>query len=227
MSDINNGKNRIGLMGGTFDPVHYGHTGLAIAASRELRLDRVIMIPAFIQPFKKDKYVTSDEHRLAMLEIAVSEVNTYLNQDSNSNDVLEISTWEIEKGGISYTYDTIIHFKEVYSDSELWFIMGGDSLMKLENWYKGKDLLKVCNFAVGTRPMDDNSALDSTIEKLSKSYGTEIYKVMKPMLNINSTMVRDKLDKNEPISGLISPQVESYIYEYKLYGEESTGFEQV
>ncbi len=220
MGGIESNKKRIGLMGGTFDPVHFGHTGLAIAASRELGLEKVLMIPAFIQPFKRDRYVTSDEHRLAMLEIAVSEANVYLNKNITSQDVLEISTWEIEKGGISYTFDTIMHFKDVYPDDELWFIMGGDSLMKLENWYKGKELLSSCNFAVGTRPMDDNTLLDSTIKKLSIDYRTDIYKIIKPMLNINSTMVREKMDNNEPISGLISSQVESYIYEHKLYRDD-------
>ena len=214
-------NNRIGIMGGTFDPVHYGHTGLAIAASTELNLDKVIMIPAYIQPFKKDKFVTSDEHRLAMLEIAVSEANLYLSQKGELSDIIQISTWELEKGGISYTYDTITHFHEVFPGNELWFIMGGDSLMGLEKWYKGKELLRACSFAVGLRPMDDNSNLDKTIDHLSKEYGTSIKEIQKPMLNINSTLVRNKMDNKEPVSGLISPEVEAYIYEHKLYRDET------
>lgn len=197
---------RIGLMGGTFDPVHFAHTGLALAAAEELGFEKVIMIPAFIQPFKKDKYVTSDEHRLEMLRIAVEQY-----------DNLQVSTWEIERGGISYTYDTVMHFKEEYPDKDLWFIMGSDSLMKLENWYKGTDLLRICSFAVGTRPMDDTSKLDETIHILKSKYGTEIYPIKQKMLPINSTMVRDLLEREEPISGLVLPGVENYIYENKLY----------
>ena len=208
--DCNNDKNNkienIGIMGGTFDPVHYGHVGLAVSAKDELLLDKVIIIPAFIQPFKRYKNITSDVHRLSMLEMAFSD-----------KDGIEISTWEIERGGISYTYDTLSYFNSIHQDSKIWFIMGGDSLMKLENWHKGIELLKSFSFAVGTRPMDDNSGLINKIEYLHEKYGTEIILIKKEMLPINSTMVREFLEEEKPISGLVSPEVENYIYENKLY----------
>ena len=198
--------NKIGLMGGTFDPVHYGHIELAVSAKEELDLDRVIMIPAYIQPFKRDRYITPDEQRLNMLELSISR-----------EDGLEISTWEIDKGGISYTYDTLTYFRSLYTDSEITFIMGSDSLLKIEGWYKGIDLLKSCSFAVGTRPSDDDQIIIDTIANLHHKYGTKIYKVKNKMLPINSTMIREKIEREEPISGLVVPEVENYIYENKLY----------
>ena len=206
MENSNTNIINIGIMGGTFDPVHYGHTGLAIAALDELALQKVIIIPAYVQPFKRDRYITPDEHRLEMLKIAIFQ-----------DERLEISTWEIDKGGISYTYDTLMHFKEIMPLSKLWFIMGGDSLMKLENWFKGIELLKNFSFVVGTRPMDDNSELINTIKHLETKYGTEICLLKHQMLPINSTLIRETIEREEPISGLVSPDVEDYIYENKLY----------
>lgn len=196
----------IGLFGGTFDPVHYAHTALAEAALEELDLEKVIYVPAFIQPFKRDRYVTSDQHRISMLERAL-----------NQYDKMEISLFEIEKGGISYTYDTYCYFKGLLSDYKLWFLMGTDSLMKLEGWYKGKELLKECCFAVGSRPDTNHDELIRIKEYLNKEYNTEIYLINKKMLPLSSTMVRELLLEDKPISGMVAPSVEEYIYEHRLY----------
>ena len=198
----------IGLMGGTFDPVHFAHTALAEAAMKELELEKVIFIPAFIQPFKKNRFVTSDQHRIAMLERALSEYEN-----------MEISLWEVEKGGVSYTFDTFKHFKESLKDYKLWFILGTDSMMKLENWYKGKELLKECSFAVGSRPDSNHEELIEKVSYLKENYGTEIYLIEKKMLPLSSTMVRELLEEDKPISGIVAHSVEEYIYEQGLYKE--------
>ena len=197
---------RIGLMGGTFDPVHLGHLGIALAAERENDLDKVILMPAFIQPFKRDRYVTQDEFRLEMLNLSILD-----------KDGIEISTWELDKKGISYTYDTIMHLREEMPNDEIWFIMGSDSLLQIETWHKGVELLKNCSFLVGARPEDSVDAIKEKITYLTDKYQTKIKLLNEKMLPINSTLIREKIEKDEPISGLVPPMVEDYIYAKGLY----------
>ena len=198
---------RIGLMGGTFDPVHLGHLGIATAALREGALDKVILMPAYIQPFKRDRYISDDELRLEMLRIAILD-----------KEGIEISTWELDKKGVSYTYDTIMHLKDTLPGEELWFIMGSDSLMAVEKWHKGVELLNNCFFIVGARPEDSKDTILETIDTLTNKYQTKILLLEEKMLPISSTIIREKLEKNEPISGLVPPMVEEYIYDKGIYG---------
>lgn len=206
---------RIGLMGGTFDPVHFGHLSIALAAQREIDLDKVILMPAYIQPFKRDKFVTDDELRLEMLNLSILD-----------KDGIEISTWELDKKGISYTYDTISHLKNEMPEDEIWFIMGSDSLMKIESWHKGVELLESCFFLVGARPEDPIDTIIEQIDYLTDKYQTRIHLLNEKMLPISSTLVREKIERDEPISGLVPPMVEDYIYAKRLYGrmeEENPG----
>lgn len=203
---------KIGLMGGTFDPVHYGHTGLALNAYKELNLSKVIMIPAYIQPFKRDKAVTSDEHRVEMLKLALTAEEVGYDESP-----FEISTWEIEKGGVSYTYDTLTYFNDLYQNDHICFIMGSDSLMKVENWFKGKELLRNFDFAVGLRQEDKEEEIIAHADYLEKTYGRTITLISNKMLPFSSTMVRERLEEGKSISGMVAPEVENYIYENKLY----------
>ena len=199
-------------MGGTFDPVHYGHTGLASAAYKELDLSKVIIMPAYIQPFKRDRAITSDVHRVEMLKLALEKEATYLDDSP-----FEISTWEIEKGGVSYTYDTLVHLKEVYPEDEILFIMGSDSLLKVESWYKGKELLENFSFGVGLRESDDIEEVEFCKKHLEENYGTKIFLLKGKMLPFSSTMIREALEEEGSISGMVAPEVENYIYGNKLY----------
>ncbi len=198
---------RIGVMGGTFDPVHMGHLGLAEGAAKELKLDKVIFMPAFVQPFKQNKAVTEAEHRINMLELAMEE----------SEAPLEISTWEIDRGEISYSFDTMAYLKEEYPKDELWFIMGSDSMMILDKWYKGIELMGLCNFAVGTRPTNDIEAIEAKVREYEEKYGAKIHLMNKLLIPISSTDIRKKIEREEPIFGMVPLGVENYIYEQRLY----------
>ena len=136
-----NPANRIGILGGTFDPVHIGHISLGTAAISEANLEKLIVMPAYIQPFKQGKRVTDDEHRLAMTRLAFENVTKS-----------EISTLEIDRMRISYTFDTLSELKKQYPDKELFFITGTDSFMQVHSWYKGVELLKNFSFIVSSRP---------------------------------------------------------------------------
>ena len=104
--------NVIGLLGGSFDPIHYGHRTLGCAAVEEVALDKLIVMPTHIQPFKQNKRVAQDEHRLAMAALAF-----------DGCDKVEISDYEIKKGDVSYSYETMSHFREQYPNDELFFII--------------------------------------------------------------------------------------------------------
>lgn len=197
---------RIGIMGGTFDPVHLGHIGVAEAAISEAGLEKVIFIPAFIQPFKQDIYVGDAKDRLEMLRLATM-----------YNDLMDISTWELDKEDISYTYDTVKHFLEIDPENEIYFLMGSDSLMNVQTWYKGPELLSLCHFIVGLRPTNNREKVQACADEIKEKYGNEMILLKKLMLPISSTMIREKILNHEPISGLVSPMVEGYIYEHELY----------
>ncbi|MBQ6662676.1 MAG: nicotinate-nucleotide adenylyltransferase [Firmicutes bacterium] len=202
---------RIGIMGGTFDPVHLGHTGIAEAAARELALDEVRIMPAFVQPFKQDREVSPAQYRLAMLKLAAME--------SRAN--LTVDTWEIERGCVSYTYDTLYHLTKAEPDVQFYFILGSDSLLTIETWYRAKQLLRLTGFAVGSRPTNDLVQVEQKAEAIRRQYGAEIILIRELMLPVSSTMIRDLVRSGQPISGLVSPLVENYIYEQRLYSEGS------
>lgn len=197
---------KTGILGGTFDPVHLGHTGVAEAAARELGLDQVMMMPVHIQPFKQDRRTASAEDRVAMLELAVRRC-----------DKLFVSTYEIENEVVSYTYDTIAALSGRYPEDEFCFIMGSDSLMSIETWYKGPELLRLCSFAVGLRPTNDRTAVEAKARYLRDTYGAEIHVLEELMLPVSSTQIRELVEREEPIFGLVAPEVEVYIDEHDLY----------
>lgn len=199
-------KKRIGIMGGTFDPVHLGHTGVAEAALIEAELDEVIFMPAYIQPFKQDRYVADGSDRFKMLELATIH-----------DDRLKVSSWELEQETVSYTYDTICHLIEEENYKDIFFLMGSDSMMQLERWMHGEDLLRICNFVVGLRPTNVRKQVKEEAKRLSDTYGTKIVLLEKTMLPISSTMIREKVSEGQPIAGLVSPLVEEYIYANELY----------
>ena len=198
--------NRIGVFGGTFDPIHLGHKALAEAALREGNVDKLIVMPAKVQPFKQGKRVTEDYHRLAMAKLMFEE-----------NDKVEVSDYEIYNTTISYTYDTMKYLQSEYPDKTLCFIMGTDSFLLLEDWYKGIDLLENFSFIVGDRPGYRETELDAAILKYKEKYGTETIKITADMPDISATEIREALKVDKSIDDLVTDAVERYIKENGLY----------
>lgn len=197
-------RKRIGVLGGSFDPVHLGHTDLANTAIEELGLEMAYMMPARVQPFKRYA-VTSQEDRLAMLELAILR-----------EEKLVINKVELMEKRVSYTYDTFVELKKDI-DQELVFIMGSDSMMALDTWYKGEALLREASFAVGLRPSADRRTVESKAEELRSQYGASICLLRKTMLPLSSTMIRERIERGAAISGLVTPEVEDYIHGHGLY----------
>ena len=197
---------KIGILGGTFDPVHLGHIGLAQAALHELMLDEVLLMPASKQPFKKNKHVEDASKRLRMIELATMNC-----------EHIGVTDIELQNEGLSYTYDTMLKLMKLYPNTEIHFILGSDSLLRIESWYKGKELLKLCSFAVGLRPGDDRAMLRNEADRLTSIYGCKITLLVDLMKPISSTSIRNHVHYKESISGLVSEEVEEYIYEEGLY----------
>ena len=200
---------KIGVLGGTFDPIHKGHVALGLAALDEVGLDKLIVMPAHIQPFKQHRKIARDVHRLAMARLAFE-----------GREGVEVSDYEIQKGDISYSFDTMMHLKSLYPKDELFFVMGTDSFLKVDRWYKGEDLLENFSFIVSSRPGYPEKALESRIKFYGMDYGTNIVRLRTKMPEISSTEIRETALLGESISHLVPKAVEEYIEENGLYDEE-------
>ena len=200
-------KKKTGVFGGSFDPVHLGHLGLAKDAITEAGLDKVIFVPAKLQPFKLDKKVTPGEDRLAMLKLAIEGI-----------DKLEVSEYELNKDSVSYTYLTLRAMKEMLGDDvQMYFITGTDSFIKIEDWKNSEELLRNFSYIVGSRPEYKKDELKECIEKVRNKYGTEVIVINNTELDISSTEIRNRLEAGEKADDLIPAEVERYIRENGLY----------
>jgi nicotinate-nucleotide adenylyltransferase len=163
-------------------------------------------MPANVQPFKQGNPITASNHRKIMVELAFA-----------GNDKVIVSDYELKNTILSYTYDTMVYLRKLYPESLLYFVIGTDSFLSIENWYKGVDLLKNFNFIVSERPGYKERELDSAIEKFTKEYDTEIIKIYKKMPNISSTALREEIYSGKCVSHLIPEAVERYINDNDLY----------
>ena len=200
---------RLAVMGGTFDPVHYGHLVAAEAVRVEYNIDRVIFIPAGNPPHKRRQNITGAEHRYRMTRLAVS-----------SNPFFEVSRLEIDRKGMSYTVDTIKELRHLCgSGSDIYFITGADALLDILTWHKIDELLGLCRFVAVTRPGYRNSDLEGQIEKLKDSLHSDICMTEIPSLAISSTDIRNRVREGRPIKYLLPEAVEEYIFETGIYSE--------
>ena len=198
---------RIGILGGTFDPVHYGHIALAEDAVREANLDEVVMIPARIQPFKQDREYASGEDRFNMLALA-----------AGKNDHVTVSRYELEQEGVSYTYLTLRHMQEFFGeDTRLFFITGTDSFLKIDTWRNAPELLTKYSYIIGTRPGYRQDEYQEALQRITDAFGTEVISMHKTELDISATQIRELVAAGKPIDDLVPPEVGRYIREHGLY----------
>lgn len=199
-------ESRIGIFGGTFDPVHNGHIDVAYCALKEARLDKVIFLPNGNPPHKKSGEYTDATHRYNMLQIATEHEKRF-----------EVSDYELS-GERHYTYDTMEHFKSLYPQSDVLFIVGADSLDYLHKWYRAEELIKNNAFVVINRNFRENYSLDDNIAYI-KSLGGRVIRADMGCVDISSTQVRSYISQG--IEALPIPdRVADYIIFNKLYGKE-------
>ena len=196
----------IGLLGGTFDPIHLGHLIIAEAVREKLCLSRVLFVPAGQPWLKAAREITAPEHRLQMVELAIE-----------SNPHFAVSTYELDRPGPSYSVDTAASFRdETGTDAGLYFIVGADALAELPRWKEPAKLAALCRIiGVGRpgAPKPDLSALEAAVPGVS----SRIKLLDVPEIGISSTQIRERVKKGLSIRYLVPPEVGNYIYENKLY----------
>jgi nicotinate-nucleotide adenylyltransferase len=201
---------KIGLMGGTFNPIHLGHLLISEYIRTNFPLDKIIFIPSGNPPHKEYDDIVSSQHRLNMVVLATQE-----------NPYFEVSKNEIERQGKSYTVDTLMEFKDIYPNDELYFIIGEDSLYNLRNWKDPEKLFCIINFIViGRNNLEDKNML-TKISELNVKYGATIHYIDGPIIQISSTDIRNNIKNFQSIKYLVPETVEKYIIDNKLYLPEA------
>ncbi len=198
---------KIGLMGGTFDPIHYGHLVLAEQIRTQFKLDMVYFIPVGIPPHKQNKNISSSKDRYFMTVLATI-----------TNPNFAVSKIEIEDDKVSYTVNTIKKFQaEIEKDAELYFITGADAIYELETWKNVEELLGLCNFIGASRPGIDREKLQEKISVLNEKYNANIIETTVPALAISSTDIRERIKEGKSIKYIVPESVEYYIHKNNLY----------
>lgn len=197
---------RIGLMGGTFDPIHHGHLVAAEVARFEFGLEKVIFIPAGIPPHKTRKDISLFAHRLEMTSRAVA-----------SNPFFTVSDLEIKREGSSYTIDTVQEMCRLFPGNEFYFITGADAVLEILTWRNVIGLLELCCFIAATRPGFKLESLNNSLNHLNHQQLSKIKMLEVPALAISSTDIRKRVQDGRPIKYLLPEKVEEYIYLKRLY----------
>ncbi|MDA3885128.1 MAG: nicotinate (nicotinamide) nucleotide adenylyltransferase [Candidatus Delongbacteria bacterium] len=185
-------QNKIGIFGGSFDPIHTGHLIICNIIKEELNLDKIIFVPAFRSPHKAISKFTSPQVRLKMVELAIED-----------NKGFEISDFEISQGRSVYSIETIEHMKKKYSEAELYFIIGADSFKDISKWKDPELIRDKVKLVIASR---DNLKVNE-----------EDYLAKTPNIEISSSMIRDRISKKLSIKYLVNSNVEHYIYKKSLY----------
>ncbi len=198
--------NKVGILGGTFDPVHLGHIMVAEAAKTALELNEVILVPAGQPMSRPNENVTPAKHRLAMLQLA-----------AEGSPYLKVSSMEIERKGPSYTADTIAALKKKSGGgNELYFILGWDSLAQLPDWHEPSKIISLCTLVAVPRPGYAKPSLKA-LEGVLPGISQKVIFLEKPSVDISATEVRKLAVKGESIDHLVPEAVAQYIKKNKLY----------
>ncbi len=182
-------KSKIGILGGSFNPVHNGHISLATQLCNSLNLDKVMFIPTNIPPHKKTSNLASNQDRLNMLKLAVQCDNRFC-----VNDI------EYKLGNKSYTYNTMLELKEIYKDTQFYFFVGSDMFKIFNKWYNYQKLLEMFTLVVASRYKDDFNNL----QQLAKLYPSDKVIVKNiEVLEVSSTQIRENIKNNLPVKHLL------------------------
>ena len=197
---------KIGVLGGTFDPIHKGHLAIAEAAMKRLGLDEVYFVPAARTPLKESDTILAAEHRVKMVRLAIADYPYF-----------KLSTIEIDRPGPSYTVDTIAELrKKLGADNELYFIIGLDSLVQLPRWREVSRIIQMCRLVAVPRPgysLPDMDSLEAAIPGISQ----RLIILDEPKIDISATEIRQRAKRGQSINHLVPEAVVVYIKKNKLY----------
>lgn len=192
----------IGILGGTFNPIHYGHTFIANYVLDYMELDEIMFIPSGNPPHKDKQIVIDKIHRKNMVELAIK-----------NNNKFSMNSIEIDKEGYSYSYDTLTALIEKNPNSNFYYIIGQDAFIFMDKWYRYKELFEIANFVIVTR----GEEIKNKIEDMYKEQNAKMIFVNSPMIDISSTQIRQRLKYNKSIKYFVNEDVEEYILKNKLY----------
>lgn len=200
---------KLGVLGGSFDPIHLGHLILAEQMREHFALERVLFVPAKVPPHKRCVRLASPEDRLEMVRLAIS-----------GHPQFEVSDIEIHREGPSYTIDTIRALRKEHGPSaELYFIVGSDTVRELPSWHRVNELVRECRFLIGARPGHEGRPREALAEILT---GSELADVERRtlrirLIEISATDIRKRIHAGQSIRYLVPQAVEQYIREHNLY----------
>jgi nicotinate-nucleotide adenylyltransferase len=194
----------LGILGGTFDPPHLGHLAIAQGARSELGLEQVVLMPALVPPHKPDLEDPGAEHRLRMCRLLVEGI-----------EQLSVCALETERDGPSYTVDTLRAIAVSHPDAELTFIVGADTARTLPDWHHPRQVLELASLAVAARSGTDRRAVLDSVASLSDPVGVCFLET--PLLELSSSLARERAAAGAPIDQIVGPAVAGYIAEHGLY----------
>ena len=220
-------QRRIGLLGGTFDPVHNGHLGLAEEVLETFHLDRIVFVPACLAPHNSGGHVTPAQHRLAMLRLA-----------TESNPAFAVSEIELKRGGVSYTIETLKDLQSEHPEWDIHLIMGADTFNELVTWKEVCSVITICNLLIGSRPGTILNYPEKTLQGLfpdasppylpgKKEAQTTVFQhretgtrltffEIRPR-DISSSQIREKIAAGAEVKNWLPAEVENYIIDHRLY----------
>lgn len=196
---------KVGIMGGTFNPIHFGHLLLAETAFHQFHLDEILIMPTKNPYYKKISNSVTEKDRVAMVELAIED-----------NRHFRLSKEELDREGTTYTVETLSHLTKKNPDYEYYFIMGADSLYHIESWKEPEKILEMATIVVAGRA-GTGTSLSSQIEYIENKYEASIYRLNSPVLEISSNDIRRRVRDGESIRYLLPSKVVDYIYEHDLY----------
>ena len=198
---------KIALVGGAFDPIHFGHLATAQAVYDAFDVEKVIFLPLGDAPHK-DLSSTAAVQRYDMISKSIED-----------NKAFAISDIEIKREGKTYTVDTIREIISINGDIEIYFVMGADEIVSIDTWKDPENLLKMCKLIAVNRPKYDTEFVDSEIKKAEDKFNCDIFCLEIPELDISSTDLRNRIRSGKSITYLLPKEAENYIMEHNLYKE--------
>ena len=196
-------------MGGTFDPVHNGHIAIARSAAEQLELSRVLFIPAGNPHFKQDQEVTLASKRADMVALAIAD-----------DSLFALDLCEVERGGITYTADTLEELTQSYEGARLFFIMGTDSAITLPGWKRAEDVARLCTIVVAKRPGQSTQRVREVLAASPVDFDVMYLDV--PQVDVSSTQLREDIACGRDVSDMIPASVGAYISQMGLYRGDET-----
>lgn len=210
MDDIFQQYNCIGILGGTFNPIHNGHIDIALNAMEQYPdMESVVFMPNNLPAYKNTWDIVDSEHRLNMLLIA-----------TRGYDNMFISDLEIKRGGITYTYDTLMEIKEINPEIKIYFIVGADSLYSIKKWHRYEDVLKNCTLLVAGRDSKYEEMQEFRDDLYKEIHGIDIKFINMDLIEVSSSELRNQLFQGLENSEYLNEEVSEYIIDNMLYGCE-------